>query len=100
MRQRVSENVKVLMARRGVRQPQIMAILGMSQAAVSRRLNGQHPWDIDELERISEAFEVPVTELVWAPQSPRPDQPNEGPQVTSSSGRRPVWLSMVEVEAA
>ena len=64
MRQVVTENIRALMARRGVRQPQIMALLGLSQPAVSRRLNGQLAWDIDELEKIGIAFEVSVAELV------------------------------------
>jgi len=73
MRQVVTENIRALMARRGVRQPQIMALLGLSQPAVSRRLNGQLAWDIDELETIGIAFGVSVAELVGGTaESPHP----------------------------
>ena len=74
MRQVVTENIRALMARRGVRQPQIMALLGLSQPAVSRRLNGQLAWDIDELETIGIAFGVSVAKLVGGTEeNPHPD---------------------------
>ena len=72
-RQVVTENIRALMARRGIKQPQIMALLELSQPAVSRRLSGQLPWNIDELERIARAFEVSVAELIdGTAESPHP----------------------------
>lgn len=76
VRQRVSENIRVLMARRGVKQPQIAEILGISQAAISRRMNGQTTWNVDDLEQIGAAFEVSVAELIGTPETdPRPSTP-------------------------
>lgn len=71
-RQVVTENIRALMARRGIKQPQIMALLGLSQPAVSRRLSGQLSWNIDELERIGGAFGVSVAELLNAPSTSPP----------------------------
>lgn len=80
-RQVVTENIRALMARRGIKQPQIMALLKLSQPAVSRRLSGQHPWNIDELERIAVAFEVSIAELLGtAPEGTLPPlRPDPGP---------------------
>jgi predicted transcriptional regulator len=52
------------MARRKVPQREIADSLGMSQAAVSKRLAGVVPWDVNELDVVARVLEVPVTTLL------------------------------------
>lgn len=48
--------------------------LGVAQSAMSRRLTGELPFDVDELEAISAALDVPVTRFLIdrAPQAQLP----------------------------
>jgi len=39
--------------------------IGMSGAALGRRLRGEHPFDVTELEQIARALGISVTDL-WA----------------------------------
>lgn len=57
-------NVRGEMARRGVTQAQLAKVLGLSQAAVSARLRGETPFDINELARIAGFLDVPVERLL------------------------------------
>jgi len=61
---RVAGEVRAAMARRGVSQTALAAALGMSQAAVSRRLRGAIPLDVKELAAIAEILGVPMSVLV------------------------------------
>lgn len=60
----VSGNVRALMARRGVSQMRLAAVLNLSQTAVSKRLRGVTPWDVNEMGTLAEAFGVPITDLL------------------------------------
>jgi transcriptional regulator with XRE-family HTH domain len=57
-------NVRAEMARRKVSQMALAAQLGLSQAAVSARLNGHTPFDINELSTIARVLDVPLTDLL------------------------------------
>ncbi|AUS33872.1 XRE family transcriptional regulator [Rhodococcus qingshengii] len=52
------------MARRRVSQAALAIHLGISQSSVSRRLQGDQPFDVTELTRAAELFEVPVQNLL------------------------------------
>jgi transcriptional regulator with XRE-family HTH domain len=62
--QRVAEEVRVAMTRRRISQATLAGQLGMSQAALSRRLQGEVPFDVDVLSRISELLDVPISVLM------------------------------------
>lgn len=57
------------MAKKRVTQEQLAAHMGVSQAAIARRLSGRVPFDVDELSRIAEYFAVPVASLYPAESS-------------------------------
>jgi len=52
------------MARRKVPQRQLAEALGLSQAGVSKRLNGLTPWDVNEITVVAESLGVPVGVLL------------------------------------
>jgi len=51
------------MARRSMTQRALAASLGMTQQALSRRLSGEVPFDVDELGRVAALLDVPVAVL-------------------------------------
>lgn len=62
----VGANVRAEMARRDVSQVKIAENLGMSQAAISSRLRGRTPFDINELAAIADYLEMPISGLLPA----------------------------------
>jgi transcriptional regulator with XRE-family HTH domain len=64
--ERVGLEVRVLMLRAGATQAELAALLGMSQAAVSRRLAGTVPFDVTELSLIAGRLGVEPAELLAA----------------------------------
>lgn len=60
----VSANVRAEMARRGLNQTDVAAILGFSQVSVSARLRGQVAWRVDELRTLANHFGIPTTALL------------------------------------
>lgn len=63
LRAQVAEEVRVLLARRRISGVQLARRLGMSQGYLSRRLNGVQPFDMDDLEKIANGLDVPVSIL-------------------------------------
>lgn len=57
------------MGRQRATQADLAEALGKSQAYVSRRLNGEVPFDVDDLFRLAVFFDVEVTELLPRPNS-------------------------------
>jgi transcriptional regulator with XRE-family HTH domain len=57
-------NVRAEMVRRGISQTALASRLGMSQAAVSKRLRGETPFDINELAQIAAALDVTLDRLL------------------------------------
>lgn len=60
----VASEVRAEMARQGMTHRTLAEHLGIDQAAVTRRLNGQVVIDVGELERIAGALDVPVTNFL------------------------------------
>ena len=61
---KTGENVRAEMARRGVTQTTLARKIGLSQAAVSARIKGKTPFDINELCLIASVLNVPLTALL------------------------------------
>lgn len=57
-------NVRAEMARKGLSQTALAELLGISQTAVSKRLRGDTPWDINELIRAADTLGVPLETLL------------------------------------
>ena len=60
----MSAEIRALMGRHRVTQTALAEYLGMSQSALSERLNGHVPWDIDDLVGIADRFEINPADLV------------------------------------
>jgi predicted transcriptional regulator len=50
--------------RKNYTQMKIAGVLGVSQAAVSRKLRGEVPFEIEDLSVLAEEWGVPITELI------------------------------------
>ena len=57
--------IRGLMATKRVTQAEAAAALGISQTAISRRLRGEIPFNVTELDALSKLLGVPVVRL-WA----------------------------------
>ena len=62
----VAANVRMELARRRLGQVQVARVLGISQAAVSRRLNGSVPLDVNELSLIADLLGMAASDLLPA----------------------------------
>ena len=62
----VAANVRMELARRRLGQVQVARVLGLSQAAVSRRLNGSVPLDVNELSLIADMLGMAASDLLPA----------------------------------
>ena len=76
-----ADNVRAEMARRRVTQSQLAEALGIGQPAVSGKLKGRSPFDIDELATISEFLHVPLAALIGI------DDPFPQPAATGTQQR-------------
>jgi len=62
--QAVGHRVKAEMDRQSIRQTAVAKRLKKSQQAVSRRINGVIPFDVEELEIVARLLGVPVSSFV------------------------------------
>lgn len=62
--ERVVENVRAEMARRGLTQSDLGDALGLTQQACSRRLTGRVDFSVSELAEAAELLAVPLQDLV------------------------------------
>jgi transcriptional regulator with XRE-family HTH domain len=62
--EQVAEEIRVLLARRRIKQSHLARELGVNDQWVSVRLRGVTPLDLLDLERIAAVLGVPVTELL------------------------------------
>ena len=94
---RVGEEVRALMARHGVNQTQVAATLGIHQSAVSKRLTGRTPFDVNELAAVARFFRTTTANIIAAAENPRPDlDPNGGLGVRQEGLEPPTrWLAPV-----
>jgi transcriptional regulator with XRE-family HTH domain len=56
--------VRAELARRKIRGGDLAAVLGCSRTTMWRRLNGEHPFDIDELSAVAAHIGVPLSDLL------------------------------------
>lgn len=68
--QATSGAIRAEVARRRLNQRELAEQLGMSQSALSRRMAGEQTWDLDELDRIAQLFEMDVRDLLPASVTP------------------------------
>ena len=61
-------NVRAEMARRQITQMELARQLGLSQAAISARIKGRTPFDINELTAIARVLDVPLDALLPDPE--------------------------------
>lgn len=66
-REAVAAEVRAQMGRRRITQGQLAKALGMSQAAVSRRLTGELPFDLDDVLVMAQRFNVALSDLIPEP---------------------------------
>lgn len=64
LRVTIAEEVRVLMARRRMSAVRLGVEIGRSQSYMSRRLTGDMPFDLDDLEAICAALDVPISSLM------------------------------------
>ena len=62
-------NVRAEMARAGVSQIDLAERVGLSQSGLSKRLRGDVPFDVNELDAIATALGVPVVSLLPQPEA-------------------------------
>lgn len=63
-RQLIASNVRAMLGRKKSTGTALAHALGKSQAAASRRLNGETAFDTDELLMICEHYRVPLSDLI------------------------------------
>ena len=56
--------LRILMALDGVDQQAIASEVGMDTGALSRAMNGQRRWQLSEIERLAQVFEVPASKFL------------------------------------
>lgn len=61
-------NVRAAAARAQKRQRDLAAAVGLSQQAMSRRLNGEVAFDVDEIHALAQFLDVSVDELNAVPE--------------------------------
>ncbi|MFG2054801.1 helix-turn-helix domain-containing protein [Micromonospora sp. NPDC048930] len=66
LRERISEAIRVELARRRMSQRALADATGLSQSYIGRRLTGEMPFTTDDLALIAKALGVPVLALLPA----------------------------------
>lgn len=84
LRELTAEEIRVLLARRRISAAELARRAGMKQSTLARRMTGEMPFDLDELETIADVLGVPVHDLI-----PR-TRPNGG------SGSSPVRTTVAK----
>lgn len=62
----VAEEIGVLLIRRRIKAFELAAKVGLSQSAMSRRMVGDQPFDLDELAKIADVLGVTIADLLPA----------------------------------
>lgn len=60
----IAEKVQKRTARPSVNLTGLAHVLGISRQSLTRRLNGEVAWHYDELERLAQAFNMTVDQLI------------------------------------
>jgi len=61
---RVAGRVRAILAQRRLTGRWLAGAVGMPPSTFNRRLNGGHPFDINELASVAQALGVPLTDLI------------------------------------
>jgi len=64
LKERVAEEVRVLMTRHRIKQADLASVLHVSQGQISARLNGRVEFTVSELEAVARYFGVPASSLL------------------------------------
>jgi transcriptional regulator with XRE-family HTH domain len=76
------------MARHGVSQEHLCTVLGLSQSAVSKRLRGVTPFDVNELDLVASYFSMTLVDLVSEAYRAKPmGLSADGIRATGTAGR-------------
>ncbi|MEV6798508.1 helix-turn-helix transcriptional regulator [Micromonospora rifamycinica] len=67
LRDSVVVAVRVEMARQRMSQTKLAELTGCTQAYISRRMTGETPFDVVDLEKVARALNVPVAAFFPAP---------------------------------
>lgn len=78
MNVQIGRRIQGHLAAVGMTQGQLAAALGLTQAAVSRKLSGGRPWFPNELANVAMLLRVPVGELFGEVQVAAPDFSRRG----------------------
>ena len=62
--ERTSARVRALLAERRLNGRWLANQLSMPTSTLNRRLTGAHPWDLNELDRVADALDVRVVDLI------------------------------------
>jgi transcriptional regulator with XRE-family HTH domain len=65
-RAEIARKVRGLLGERNMSKTELGRRIGLSQSAISRRVNALEAFDIDEIERIAEVLDVSVVDLLSA----------------------------------
>lgn len=89
------------MARQRMSASKLAPQVGMTQSALSRRLTGDVPFDVDELVAIAVVLDVPPARFFprGAYESPRPDGPGGGQLPRQDSNLQPAGYEYPQVSA-
>ncbi|AYF29265.1 hypothetical protein CSH63_17695 [Micromonospora tulbaghiae] len=66
LRERAAEEIRVLLARKRMSATELARRAGMKQSTLARRMTGEVAFNLDELELIADALNVPVLSLLPA----------------------------------
>lgn len=89
-RQVIASNVRAMLGRKRSTGTELARALGKSQAAASRRLNGETAFDTDDLLQICEHYRVPLSSLIEGIEADDDGRPLI--HVTSSSVQLDLFL--------
>ncbi len=64
LRRGIAEEVRALLGRRDMSRSELGRRIGISQSAISRRVGGLEPFDVDELEAVASVLGVGVADLL------------------------------------
>lgn len=98
LKERVAEEVRVLMTRHRIKQSDLASVLRISQGQVSARLNGRVEFTVSELEAVARYFGVsPAALLGYAASAPNPDGGGHLSAIRGGVGTStyPAWLDGV-----
>jgi len=73
----VASNIRAELARNGWSQEDLAEKLGINRVTLNRRLRGQLPWSLEQLDAAASALDVPLAELLRARRdsNPQPSDP-------------------------